>query len=74
VSEAAFDAALASKDPATVQRAFEIFYGFRQRVEMEQEAAIRANVAQMFQRLGLPAPASDVPVDEYGFDTSIIKS
>ncbi len=59
VSEAAFDAALASKDPATVQRAFDKFYAFRQRMEMEQEAAIRANVAQTFQRLGLPAPASD---------------
>jgi hypothetical protein len=31
-------------------------------------------VAQTFQRLGLLAPASDLPVDEYGFDTSIIKS
>jgi hypothetical protein len=49
VSEAAFDAALASKDPATVQRAFYKFYGFRQRMEMEQEAAIWANVAQTFQ-------------------------
>jgi hypothetical protein len=28
VSEAAFDAALASKDPATVQRAFDKFYAF----------------------------------------------
>ncbi len=74
MSEAAFDAALASKDPATVQRVFEIFYGFRQRMEKEQAAAIRANVAHTFQRLGLPAPASDVPLDEYGFDTSIIMS
>ncbi len=74
MSEAAFDAALTSKGPATVQRAFDRFYAFRQRMEMEQEAAIRANVAQTFKRLGLPAPASDVPVDEYGFDTSIIKS
>jgi hypothetical protein len=74
VSEAAFDAALASKDPVTTQRAFENFYGFRQHMDMEQEAAIRANVAQKFQRLGLPALDSDVPVDEYGFDTSIIKS
>jgi hypothetical protein len=38
VSEAAFDTALASKDPAAVQRAFDKFYGFRQRMEMEQEA------------------------------------
>ncbi len=74
MSEAAFDAALASKDLATVPRAFEKFYGFRQCMEMEQEAAIRTNVAQTFQRLGLPAPASEVPVDEYGFYTSIIKS
>ena len=74
MSEAAFDAALASKDPAVVQRAFEKFYGFRQRMEMEQEAAIRANVAQTFQRLGLPEPTSDVPADEHGFDMSIIKS
>jgi hypothetical protein len=29
VSEAAFDAALASKDQATVQRAFDRFYAFR---------------------------------------------
>ncbi len=74
MSEAALDAALASKDPATVQRAFDKFYAFRQRMETEQEAVIRANVARTFQRLGLPAPASDLPVDEYGFDTSIIKS
>jgi hypothetical protein len=43
-------------------------------MEMEQEAAIRANVAQTFQRLGLPTPTSDEPVDEHGFDMSIIKS
>jgi hypothetical protein len=41
---------------------------------MDQEAAIRANVAQTFQRLGLPAPTSDVPVDVHGFDVGIIKS
>jgi hypothetical protein len=35
VSEAAFDAALVSKDLATVQRAFDRFYAFRQRMEME---------------------------------------
>ncbi len=74
VSEAAFDAALASKDPAAVQRAFDKFYEFRQRMEMEQEAAIRAYVAQTFQRLGVPAPTSDVPVDDNDFDMSIIKS
>jgi hypothetical protein len=43
-------------------------------MEMEQGAAIRANVAQTFQRLGLPAPTSNLPVDEYGFNTSIIKA
>jgi hypothetical protein len=74
VSETAFDAALASKEPVTVQRAFDKNYAFRQRMEMEQEAAIWTNVAQTFQRLVLPAPASNLPVDEYGFDTSIIKS
>jgi hypothetical protein len=74
VSEAAFDAALASKDLATVQRAFDRFYEFRQRMEMEQESVIRANVAQTFKHLGLPAPATNLPVDEYGFDTSSIKS
>ncbi len=74
VSEAAFYAALASKDLATVLRAIDRFYAFRQRMEMEQEAAIRANLTQTFKRLGLPAPATNLPVDEYGFDTSIIKS
>jgi hypothetical protein len=43
-------------------------------MEMEQEAAIRANVAHTFQCLGLPAPATNLAVDEYGFNTSIIKS
>jgi hypothetical protein len=74
VSEVAFDVALTSKDQATVQRAFDRFYEFRQRMEREQEAVIRANVAQTFQRLGLPAPATNLAVDEYCFNTSIIKS
>ena len=74
VSEAAFDAALASRDPATVQKAFDKFYAFRRRMEMEQDAAIRANVASTFRRLHLPTPATSPTVDEYGFDTSIIKS
>jgi hypothetical protein len=43
-------------------------------MEMEQKVAIRAIVAQTFQRLGLPAPATNLAVDEYGFNTSIIKS
>jgi hypothetical protein len=63
VSEAAFDAALASKDQATVQRAFDRFQAFRQRMEIDQEVAVRANVAQTFKRLGLPAPATNVRVD-----------
>jgi hypothetical protein len=74
VSEAAFDATLASKDQETVQRAFDRFYAFRQRMEMEQEAALRANEAQTFKCLGLPAPATNLFVDEYGFNMSIIKS
>jgi hypothetical protein len=73
VSEAAFDAALASKDSATAQRAFDRFYTFRQCMEMEQETAIRVNVAQTFKRLGLRAPATNLAVDEYGFDASIIE-
>jgi hypothetical protein len=43
-------------------------------MEREQEVAIRANVAQTFQRLGSPAPATNLAVGEYGFNTSIIKS
>jgi hypothetical protein len=43
-------------------------------MEMKQETAIWANVAHTFKRLGLPAPATNLPVDEYGFNTSIIKS
>jgi hypothetical protein len=74
VSKAAFDVALVSKDLATVQRAYDRFYALRQRMEMEQEAANRANVVQTFKLLGLPAPTSNLPLDEYGFDTSIIKS
>ncbi len=41
---------------------------------MKEEAVIRANVAQTFKRFGLQAPATNGPVDENGFDTSIIKS
>ncbi len=70
MSEAAFDAALASKDHATVQRAFDRFYAFRQRMEMEQEAVVRAKLAQTFQRLSLLAPATNLAVDEYGFNTN----
>jgi hypothetical protein len=43
-------------------------------MQREQEAAVRANVAKTFQQLGLPAPATNLAVDEYGFNTSIIKS
>jgi hypothetical protein len=68
------DTALASRDHATTQNAFDIFYVSRQRMEMKQKAAIRANVARMFRRLGSPAPATSSDVDEYGFAMRIIKS
>jgi hypothetical protein len=43
-------------------------------MEMEQDSAIRTNEAQTFKRLGFPAPDTNLAVDEYGLNTSIITS
>jgi hypothetical protein len=73
-SETAFDAALASKDPTVVHAVFHKFYMLRERMEVEQEAVIRANVERVFRWLRLLSPGQSPTVDSYGFNTSIIKS
>lgn len=74
VWEAAFDTALAAKDPAAVASAFSKLYAFRQRTEEEQDAVVRTNVEGVFRRLALPSPKATSPDDYLGFDTEIIKA
>jgi hypothetical protein len=58
------EVALASRDVANVRKAIDRFYAFRRRMEMEQKAVIKVNIAQTFQQLGLPEPVTNLAVEE----------